>query len=308
MQEKTYEIFKDKGFTDIDNATLVTILMQDQLNINSEEVLINAAVTWATVEAKKKNIPLDHKSLRKVLGPAFEHIRFLNFSLSEFAKGPMQSNLLSNEEKIAIMSCIESQSTTVLDQFQVCKIKERRINSSILQKSVCTVCTFGLEIINTGGSYTLCILDFLFSENVDICGIEIKTQQINQLLLSNTEQTLFNETNTKTESKSYMLHLRRPESKRVLRKVDLAQSKNTNSNILFKFDNISIDSNKCYTFQLQITNENGPKSQLLFARRKQYVPLSTVSNNIYEQCEGVLNGQIIHKLYFVKKQARYSDS
>lgn len=139
---------------------------------------MSAATAWAKAEATRKALPLDSISLRSILGPAFKQIRFLTYSLSEFVNGPMKSKLLSNEEKIAIMSCIESESTSSLQDFHISKIKRKQID--IQKEGISCRCTVD-HTCNVRDNIDS-ILGFSFSSNVRIYAFQINVPYLSQVL------------------------------------------------------------------------------------------------------------------------------
>ncbi|XP_031843981.1 BTB/POZ domain-containing protein 2 [Nomia melanderi] len=101
---KTDEVLKESSWEDIELGTLLTVLEQDNLQINSEIELFNAVECWAKAESARKSLdPSNGKSLRAVVGNALLKIRFLSLSPREFAEGPCTSPLLTQDEAFAIL-------------------------------------------------------------------------------------------------------------------------------------------------------------------------------------------------------------
>ncbi|XP_015430378.1 PREDICTED: BTB/POZ domain-containing protein 2-like [Dufourea novaeangliae] len=104
IRTKTNEVLKETNWEDVELATLLTVLDQDYLLINSEIDLFNAVECWAKAECARKSLdPSDGKLLRSVIGDALLKIRFLRLSPQEFAEGPGISPLLTQTEAFAIL-------------------------------------------------------------------------------------------------------------------------------------------------------------------------------------------------------------
>lgn len=96
IRNKTGQVLLSKSFLECDVSTVAAIMEQKVLNISSELELFNALESWSShngyaLESNKK---------------AVEQIQFLRMTHEEFVKGPMCSDLLSDEEKLKIIGCI----------------------------------------------------------------------------------------------------------------------------------------------------------------------------------------------------------
>ena len=101
---KTNEVLKESSWEEVELATLLTVLDQDDLQINSEIELFTAVEQWAKAECARKSLdPSDGKFLKSVIGNALSKIRFLSLSPQEFAEGPGMSPLLTQQEAFAIL-------------------------------------------------------------------------------------------------------------------------------------------------------------------------------------------------------------
>lgn len=101
---KTNEVLKESSWEEVELATLLTVLDQDDLQINSEIELFTAVERWAKAECVRKSLdPSDGKFLKSVIGNALSKIRFLSLSPQEFAEGPGMSPLLTQQEAFAIL-------------------------------------------------------------------------------------------------------------------------------------------------------------------------------------------------------------
>lgn len=112
MRLKTNEVINESSWDDVEQATVMTILDQDELQVNSEIELFNALEKWARAECNRKSLDAsDPKSLKTVIGNALTKIRFLTLSPQEFAEGPGKSLLLSQEEAFALLMNISSRNS-----------------------------------------------------------------------------------------------------------------------------------------------------------------------------------------------------
>lgn len=107
MCSKTSEILRESSWEDVDLATLITVLEQEELQIDSELELFVAIERWAKSECTRKSLDnTDSKSLKSVIGDALSKIRFLTMSSKEFLDGPGCSLLLTKEEAFGILANI----------------------------------------------------------------------------------------------------------------------------------------------------------------------------------------------------------
>lgn len=117
IRAKTNEVFNSTGFFEADLATIMTIFDQDELFINSELELFDALNRYAmknnllkSEEEKKKDGSNESSgssssfSKATTVYDAVRKIRFLTISSTDFASEPMKSELLSQQEKLAILS------------------------------------------------------------------------------------------------------------------------------------------------------------------------------------------------------------
>ncbi|KAL0113023.1 hypothetical protein PUN28_012334 [Cardiocondyla obscurior] len=104
IRTKTDEVLKESSWEDVELGTLLKVLEQDDLQINSEIELFTALERWAKSECARKTLdPANGKSLKSVIGNAFLKIRFLSLTPQEFAEGPGMSPLLTKDEAFAIL-------------------------------------------------------------------------------------------------------------------------------------------------------------------------------------------------------------
>ncbi|XP_026674928.1 BTB/POZ domain-containing protein 6-B-like isoform X2 [Ceratina calcarata] len=118
---KTAQVLEEPSWEEVELGTLLTVLDQEELQINSEIDLFMAVERWAKAECTRKSLdPSDGKSLKSVIGNALSKIRFLNLSHKEFAEGLGASLLLTQDEAFAILMniiCTSNSKTPMPKEF-----------------------------------------------------------------------------------------------------------------------------------------------------------------------------------------------
>nr|CAD7604155.1 unnamed protein product [Timema genevievae] len=98
IRSRTTRILSDPRFLEISHSSLMLIVQQNELNINSEVELYNALVNWAKANRKFAT------DLRDVVGDAINHIRFLSMTEHEIVS--CVNDLLTDKEKFDILKCM----------------------------------------------------------------------------------------------------------------------------------------------------------------------------------------------------------
>ncbi|PSN56800.1 hypothetical protein C0J52_02695 [Blattella germanica] len=101
-----HEVLENSNFETINKASLIDILQQDYMNVYSELEVFEAVNRWARAQCKEKGLHINGSNLQMEVKDAVGYIRFLTMSSSEFAEGPGESELLSTEDKLAILKTI----------------------------------------------------------------------------------------------------------------------------------------------------------------------------------------------------------
>ncbi|TRY62081.1 hypothetical protein TCAL_12261 [Tigriopus californicus] len=102
IRTHTREVVQEPSFDEIELTTLCVVLSQD-ITSASETQLFEAMVKWATKECGRKGFEATIEKKRACLGEALYLIRYLTLTAAEYANGPAQSGLLSQEESFAIL-------------------------------------------------------------------------------------------------------------------------------------------------------------------------------------------------------------
>ncbi|XP_029167527.1 BTB/POZ domain-containing protein 1-like [Nylanderia fulva] len=104
IRTKTDEVLKESSWEEVELGTLLKVLEQDNLQVNSEIELFTGVERWAKAECSRKSLdPINGKCLKSVIGNALSKIRFLSLSPQDFAEGPGMSPLLTKDEAFAIL-------------------------------------------------------------------------------------------------------------------------------------------------------------------------------------------------------------
>ncbi|KAL3091803.1 hypothetical protein niasHS_004519 [Heterodera schachtii] len=97
------QLFGSEEFLQIDQNLLCELFERDQLLINDEFEIWQAALRWADEKCRQKgNNVCSAKKRRALLGPALFKIRFPLISPEEFTKSIVPSGILTNEEFVSI--------------------------------------------------------------------------------------------------------------------------------------------------------------------------------------------------------------
>ncbi|KAJ8686524.1 hypothetical protein QAD02_022318 [Eretmocerus hayati] len=128
IRSKTNEIIHEPSWDDVEQATVLTVLDQDELLVSSELELFSALEKWAKAECNRKSLDLsDPKSMKSVIGDALTKIRFLTLTPQQFAEGPGKSPLLAQHEAFHLLMNISSRNCDVPmpDNFSMCTQNRR---------------------------------------------------------------------------------------------------------------------------------------------------------------------------------------
>lgn len=130
IRTNTVIIFREPSWEEVELATVLTILEQNELQISSEIELFRAVERWAKSECCRKSLdPTNEKSMKSVVGNALSKIRFLSLTAQEFASGPGMSPLLTKDESSAIFANILKQ-----EKFQPFTANKYRNNTQYISQ------------------------------------------------------------------------------------------------------------------------------------------------------------------------------
>ncbi|KAL3073524.1 hypothetical protein niasHS_017091 [Heterodera schachtii] len=96
------KLFKSEEFLQIDRNFLCEIFGRDQLEINDEFEIWQAALRWADEKCRQNAIECSAENRRDVLGPALFKIRFPLIPTRDFTKSIVPSGVLVTEEMFGI--------------------------------------------------------------------------------------------------------------------------------------------------------------------------------------------------------------
>jgi hypothetical protein len=105
LREDTVKYIMAEDFLETPEEIVTLLLEQDELNIESELVLVKAVVSWAQCEAQRRGLEGNDADVRKVLKPRLlSLLRLTTLTTEEFMSGPGFENWLTPKEKWDITS------------------------------------------------------------------------------------------------------------------------------------------------------------------------------------------------------------
>ncbi|XP_066991412.2 uncharacterized protein [Anabrus simplex] len=127
--EHTSDVFKSDNFLHLYQASLITILEQNQLNVLSEMQVFKAAHKWAASQCRTKGLPVNGANLRLELGRGMQYIRFLAMSRKDIYGEPYDSGILTAEEALAFVRASDD-GNQYLPPSNLCPLRKPRQFSS----------------------------------------------------------------------------------------------------------------------------------------------------------------------------------
>ncbi|KAF4517101.1 hypothetical protein B566_EDAN007024 [Ephemera danica] len=115
LQFNTSEVFNSASFPNVEKTTLLIILNQDDLCVDSEVEVFSACIRWAKAQQRD-----DKVVLRDVLGlEVLGLVRFLTMTCEEFATVVVPSKVLHVQEACDLMCCIAKKSGFMPQGFNI---------------------------------------------------------------------------------------------------------------------------------------------------------------------------------------------
>ncbi|KAL3071150.1 hypothetical protein niasHS_015390 [Heterodera schachtii] len=102
IDQNAETLLQSEQFLQIDQNMLCEIIGRDQLKIDDELTIWNAAIRWADARCAQILIDCSAKNRRDVLGPALFKIRFALITKRDFSKIIVPSCVLTMEELLAV--------------------------------------------------------------------------------------------------------------------------------------------------------------------------------------------------------------
>lgn len=97
MDENAESVLPNDTFYNLPRDLVTNIVKRSTLKI-TEITLFNSLVKWSRVQCQKSHLQLTSENQRKVLGNLLTYIQFNCMTTTEFAMGPLRSNILTSEE------------------------------------------------------------------------------------------------------------------------------------------------------------------------------------------------------------------
>lgn len=101
MDENAESILPSDTFYHLPHDLAMNIVKRPSLRV-TEITLFNCLVKWSRVQCQKQGYPLSSDNQRRVLRDLLSYIQFNCMTTTEFAMGPLRSNLLTAEEISAV--------------------------------------------------------------------------------------------------------------------------------------------------------------------------------------------------------------
>ncbi|XP_065225720.1 BTB/POZ domain-containing protein 2 [Planococcus citri] len=180
--EQTTDILSKAGALNMNLATLIDILDQEELNISSELYLFNVLQSWVMFNINKNDDDdkYDEEKLKSLAKPGLQRIRFLAMDISDFADGPAESPLLTKDESYAIFKKLSSfhNKHPLPEGFST--VRTPRINPSKkvvnLQNKLYVQREIKTPVLQMNNSTLKDSLHFIANEDITLLGVQIPTQ------------------------------------------------------------------------------------------------------------------------------------
>ncbi|KAL3105131.1 hypothetical protein niasHT_028803 [Heterodera trifolii] len=102
IDQNAETLFESEKFLEMEQILLCEILERDQLKINNELTIWNAALRWADAQCLQNAIECSAENRRVVLGLALSKIRFPLISFSDFSDHVVPFGVLTSDELVGI--------------------------------------------------------------------------------------------------------------------------------------------------------------------------------------------------------------
>jgi hypothetical protein len=111
LQSRTDEVLNADSWCEVQEFSVVTLLQQDTLNIQSELFLLAACQRWAQHQQNINNLSGNKRArhemkLSKYLDPFLPYVRFLSLTAKQFLEAAENNDLFSEHKLLVILKCL----------------------------------------------------------------------------------------------------------------------------------------------------------------------------------------------------------
>lgn len=134
IEENSEKCLKSPSFVDLCHSCCEKVVSSNDLCV-AEELIYERVMDWSEAECKRKQLEISDVNKRKVLGSIFYKIRFPLIEKEYFAQNLLESNLLSSDEKVAVMSFYlkVSKNSTCIFSINSRGIIKRKYNTKVIR-------------------------------------------------------------------------------------------------------------------------------------------------------------------------------
>ncbi|XP_054168895.1 BTB/POZ domain-containing protein 6-B-like [Oppia nitens] len=104
LDSEAVKILSSDGFINLEHDLIVKILSRDSLNIVSETTVFDCIKRWSCQQCTRQCKEMTADNKRTLLGKALYCTRYLTMTVDEFMRGPHSSDLLSDQERQALLA------------------------------------------------------------------------------------------------------------------------------------------------------------------------------------------------------------
>ena len=165
-----HEYFASEYFLNINQSTLKTLLKRDTLSCNETDIF-KAVLKWADHQCSLKHLDTSGANRRMVLGDAIYSIRFLLMNQSEFATHVMPTDILQDDETVAIIKLMAGkQEPNTLWGLSRFTLRRKRIAECNIRTTASECTSWTVNLVAFGFGYLFLLIKYLiFGAGIFFC-------------------------------------------------------------------------------------------------------------------------------------------